>query len=94
MIRWNKLDVARDNLLTTLEKPSEERMFSLLELALQSNRPEFVALFLQTLSDQKFPLKSFLTQSRLLSLYQVIIYTPYLNALSIQIYNCLLNKLL
>ena len=64
-IKWNQIEFARSNIFTGAESFTKKEFFSLMELAMVENRHDFVDLLIENNID----LKNFLTQQRLLFLY-------------------------
>ena len=64
-IKWNKIEICRKYIFNGREKIKSEELFSLLELALIENRPDFIELFIENNVD----MNAFLTEKQLLFLY-------------------------
>ena len=64
-IKWNQIELAKTEIFNGSESFQKEQLFSLMELAILENKPEFVDLLI----DYNFDLKGFLTERRLLFLY-------------------------
>ena len=67
-LEWNRVDVAKDYILTDENKTVMGSLDNLMFTAIKDNRFEFVELFL----DNGFSLKSFLTYRALLKLYNEV----------------------
>jgi transient receptor potential cation channel subfamily M protein 5 len=67
-LEWNRVDIARKFIFTSQNKASILSLDSLMEDAIIKNRVQFVELFLEN----GYNLKSYLTYSKLLNLYNSI----------------------
>ena len=67
-LKWNRIDIAKDYILTDDNKAIMGSLDNLMFTAIKDNRFEFVELFL----DNGFSLKSFLTYRALLKLYNEV----------------------
>ncbi|CAF1036957.1 unnamed protein product [Brachionus calyciflorus] len=63
--QWNRIDIAKNNILIGEEEFTSDQLSKLLEIALIDNKPEFVQLFLENGAN----LNNFLTNGRLYYLY-------------------------
>lgn len=66
-LQWNRIDIAKSDILTGDENIHTDQLSKLLEIALAENKPEFVELLLENGAD---PAK-FLTTGRLIYLYNL-----------------------
>jgi hypothetical protein len=64
-IEWNRIDIAKNEILSGDERFHHDELGKLLEIALVNNKPEFVKLII----DNRVNLDSFLTYGRLYYLY-------------------------
>ncbi len=64
-IKWNQIDIAKSHIFNGEEDLKTYQLFSLMELAIVENKPDFVELLIENNID----LTAFLTERRLLFLY-------------------------
>lgn len=64
-LKWNRIDIAKSEILTGEDAFKNDELNTLMELALIEDRPEFVEILLEN----RINLYSFLTYKRLYFLY-------------------------
>lgn len=65
-LKWNRVDIAKTDVLTGKESFQTEQLENLMQLALLENKADFAALLLEN----GIVIKQFLTKQRLIKLYQ------------------------